>query len=34
MKPIFLGDINAAPTRNTLDGTYSVFVTGRVQYQE
>ena len=32
LKPIFLGDINAAPTRNTVDGTYSVFVTGRVQY--
>lgn len=34
LKPILMGDINAAPTRNTLDGTYSVFATGRVEYQE
>lgn len=32
LKPIFFGDINAAPTRNTLDGTYSVFATGRVRF--
>lgn len=34
IKPILLGDLNAAPTRNTLDGTYAVYVSGRVQFQD
>lgn len=34
IKPILLGDINAAPARNIMDGTYTVYVTGRVQFSD